>query len=247
MRRWRGLAWWGVTLALLPLLLPLALHARRRALRLAPAAGPQCGLAGGDLAGKPLRLLVLGESTVVGVGASCQQQALVGQLAQALAERLGRPVAWRACGENGITAAQACERLLPQVAGEPVDLALLVFGVNDTTQLSSQRRWQAALGHMADVLARRGARVAFSGVPPLQHFSALPWLLRRLLGARATLLDSGLRRVAGRVGAGYYPVDLAFSSDYLAQDGYHPSSLGYRVWAQSLAQALTRSSTPAAV
>lgn len=244
MKRWRGLAWWSLALPLLPLVLPLALCARRQALRLAPAAGPQSGLAGADLPGAPLRLLVLGESTVVGVGASCLQYALVGQLALALAEHQGRPVAWRACGESGITAAQACERLLPQVLGESVDLALLVFGVNDTTHFSSLHRWQAALGHMAGALARRGSRVAFSSVPPLQHFSALPWLLRRLLGARAALLDSGLCRVASRLGAGYHPVNLVFSADYLALDGYHPSSLGYRVWAQGLAQALTRSPTP---
>ncbi|NQD92058.1 SGNH/GDSL hydrolase family protein [Pseudomonas sp. CrR25] len=231
-------------LALSPLLLPLALHARRRALRLEPAAGPQRGLAGADLTGQPLRLLVLGESTVAGVGAGCQQQALVGQLAQALVERLARPVAWRACGESGITAAQACRRLLPQVVGEPVDLVLLVFGVNDTTQISSRRDWQAALAHLGAALTAQGAQVVFSGVPPLQRFSALPWLLRRLLGMRATCLDADLRRVADLVGAEHHPLNMDFSAAYLALDGYHPSSLGYRVWAQSLAAAISLSPTP---
>lgn len=159
----RGYAWWLTVLALSPVLVPLAMRTRRQALRLPPAEGPQRGLAGADLAGEPLRLLVLGESTVVGVGVGCLRAALVGQLAEALAARQGRPVAWRACGENGITAAQACERLLPQVLGEPFDLALLVFGVNDTTHLTSLQRWRVALGSMAGVLARRGVRVAFSG------------------------------------------------------------------------------------
>lgn len=231
----RAYAWWLGLALLAPIALPLAVHTRRNALRLPPASGPLNGVAGADLPGEPLRLLVLGESTVVGVGVDELHAALVAQLAAALAARSGRPVAWRACGENGITATQAHERLLPQVLDQPFDLALLVFGVNDTTHLTSLLRWEAALGGMAQALTARGARVAFSSVPPLQHFTALPWLLRRLLGMRAALLDARLRRLAARQGAGHHAVELEFSAEYLARDGYHPSALGYRVWAEGLA------------
>lgn len=241
MSRRAELAWWLVLLPLLPLLVPMALRTRRLALRLAPAAGPRRGLVGAGFPGAPLRLLLLGESTAVGVGASCLQHALAGRLAQALAEREGRPVAWRVCGESGMTAPQACRNLLAQALAEPADIALLVFGVNDSTRLTSLRRWQAALTEMAGALGASGVRVIFSGVPPLQHFAALPWLLRRLLGRRAALLDARLRRLATAMGAGYHPLSLPFSADYLALDGYHPSSLGYRVWACDLAQRLSRS------
>lgn len=237
----RAYAWWIGLLLLAPIALPLALRTRRNTLRLAPAAGLLSGVAGEGLPGAPLRLLVLGESTVVGVGVDDMQLALVGQLAGALALQCGRPVAWRACGENGVTAVQACQRLLPQVLEQPIDLALLVFGVNDTTRLTSMLRWQTALGSMAQALTARGAQVAFSSVPPLQHFTALPWLLRRLLGWRAALLDARLSQLAHRLGAGHHAVDLEFSPAYLARDGYHPSALGYRVWAQGLAVSLAPS------
>ena len=246
MSAWRELRWWLLLLPALPLIVPLALHTRRHALRLAPAAGPARGVAGAQLPGEPLRLLVLGESTVVGVGVSCLQYALAGCLAQALCERLGRPVAWRACGENGITAAQACERLLPQVLDEAPQLVLLVFGVNDSTAVTSLRRWQRALAHMAEALKARGARVAFSAVPPLQHFHALPWLLRAMLGARAASLDVRLRQLARAVEADHCPMNLPFSAQYLALDGYHPSGLGYRLWAQGVAARLTLPKTRAA-
>ncbi|MBP8203740.1 SGNH/GDSL hydrolase family protein [Pseudomonas sp. TMP25] len=237
----RAYAWWVGLLLLAPLALPLALRTRRRALRLPPAAGLLSGVAGEGLPGAPLRLLVLGESTVVGVGVDDMQLALAGQLAGALAVHYARPVAWRACGENGVTAAQARERLLPQALEQPVDLALLVFGVNDTTRLTSLLRWETALGGMAQALTVRGAQVAFSSVPPLQHFTALPWLLRRLLGWRATLLDARLGQLARRLGVGHHSVDLEFSPAYLARDGYHPSALGYRVWAEGLAVSLAPS------
>jgi lysophospholipase L1-like esterase len=231
-------AWWLVALLLLPVLLPMALYTRRRALRLAPAAGPQQGLAGAEFAGPALRVLLLGESTVAGVGVACQSQALVGQLAQVLAAQQCRPVAWKACGENGITASQACERLLPQALAVPADLLLLVFGVNDSTHLSSLRVWRQALRQMTRALQAQGAQVAFTAVPPLQHFSALPWLLRRVLGWRAAILDTQLRRLARQLGALYCPVELDFSASYLAVDGYHPSQQGYQVWAAGLAPQL---------
>lgn len=239
MTRLRAGLWWGLTLALAPIALPQALWTRRTALRLPEAAGEPRGLAGGQFAGEPLRLLLIGESTVAGVGVEALEAALAGQLAAALAERLRRPVAWRACGENGITAGEACQRLLPLALEEPVDLALLVFGVNDTTQLSSLARWDSALRALGRALGQRGARVAFTGVPPIQHFSALPWLLRRLLGLRAALLDGELRRVCAEEGADYARLELSFCADYLARDGYHPSALGYRVWGEGLAARLT--------
>lgn len=234
----RHALWWLATVPLLPLALPLAVHTRRTALRLPIAQGEPAGVAGADLPGEPLRLLLIGESTVAGVGVESVDLALASCLAGALAERLRRPVHWRACGENGITAAQAHERLLPLGLAEPADLALLVFGVNDTTHLTTSRRWVQSLARMAEALKGQGCRVAFSAVPPLQHFSALPWLLRQLMGWRASLLDRELQGLARRLGALHCVLDLPFEPAYLAEDGYHPSALGYRQWADGLAERL---------
>jgi lysophospholipase L1-like esterase len=66
----------------------------------------------------------------------------------------------------------------------------------------------------------------------------LPWLVRRLLGLRAALLDRDLQALAARLGARHCALDMPFAAQYLARDGYHPSALGYRLWAQALAQRL---------
>ena len=145
-------------------------------------------------------------------------------------------MAWRAAGENGITAGEACERLLPLVAGQDHDLVALVFGVNDTTHFSSRRRWLGALERLIEHFQRRGARVVCTAVPPLQHFTALPWLLRQLLGWRASLLNRQLSAQALLQGAGYCAVSLEMQPQFLAIDGYHPSALGYQVWGEHLAQ-----------
>lgn len=225
--------WWLLFVLFLPVLLPQALITRRRAIRLEPAQGAQTGVVGGGV-GEPLRLLVLGESTAAGVGVSSQHEALAGCFAEQLAHHAGRPVVWRALGENGITAAQALERLLPQVSDQRFDLVLLVFGVNDTTHFSSNARWQMALQKLAQAFVRPDCRVLYAAVPPVRHFSALPWLLRQVLGLRAVLLDWQLARVAADVSALHCSVALEFTPEFLACDGYHPSAQGYRRWAEGL-------------
>ncbi|OTE98412.1 lysophospholipase, partial [Pseudomonas aeruginosa] len=104
-------------------------------------------------------MLLFGESTVAGVGASCLDYALAGRLAAALGERLRRPVAWQALGENGITSGEARERLLPQVAGRFFDQVILVFGVNDTTSLRSLERWRADCAALIEGFQAAGAQV----------------------------------------------------------------------------------------
>lgn len=237
MIRLATLGWWLFFLLLLPVLLPQALLSRRRAIRLEPAAGPWTGVVGaGDE--PPLRLLLVGESTVAGVGVASQREALGAQLAEKLAAQLKRPVTWQALGENGITACEATERLLPQVANQRFDLVLLVFGVNDTTHFTSSLRWQAALSSLAQTFIASGCQIAFTAVPPMQHFSALPWLLRRMLGLRAALLDRQLGAVADQFSAAHCQVVLEFTPAYLARDGYHPSARGYQVWAEGLSALL---------
>ena len=232
----RGLLWWMIAVPLSPVMLPLAVYALNTTLRLPVASGPREGVVGVERTGRALRLLVLGESTAVGVGVEQLEDGLAAQLARCLSERFERTVCWRTCGESGIRLGGALERLLPGVRHEePADIVLLVLGVNDTMGLCGKRRWQEGLARLIDGCAGGGARVVLTGVPPIQHFCALPWLLRRVFGWRASLLDRWARQVAERKGALHLPVRLRFEPRFLARDGYHPSSAGYRYWAQSLA------------
>jgi hypothetical protein len=76
---------------LMPLLAVQGRGVRRRMPRLPPAAGQVSGTVGG--AGPPARLVVLGESTVAGIGAATQAEGLTGHLAAALARSTGRTIA----------------------------------------------------------------------------------------------------------------------------------------------------------
>lgn len=230
-----------IALPLLPFLLAQGRRTRRVTPRLPEAGGATCGLAGFESRQAPLKLLSFGESPVAGVGVDTHEQAITGQLACILAERLRRPVSWQACGQNGATARQALHGLLPAVRPEPVDLALVAFGVNDTTAFRQVRHWRADMSALLDGLQARcrPRLILLSGVPPVGRFPALPQPLRAVMGMKAAALDRALASLAQtRAGTLYVPLLLdTRDSALMAHDGYHPSAAGCTAWAALLAGA----------
>ena len=230
-----------VALPMLPFLIAQGRHARRVTPRLPEADGPAEGTAGLSLGGQPVSLLTVGESPVAGVGVSTHEEAITGQLAHALAIRMQRPVSWRACGRNGVTAREALERVFPSIPAKQVDIALVAFGVNDTTAFSPVSRWQRDLRDVLQTLERRcnPGLVLLSGVPPMAGFPALPQPLRWVMGLKAAALDRAARELAAKIPhICHVPLALdASDPGMMARDGYHPSAQGCIAWAQLLAQA----------
>lgn len=230
-----------VALPMLPFLIAQGRHTRKVTPRLPEAGGPVEGVAGVSQSGMPLSLLTLGESPVAGVGVATHEEAITGQLAQALASRLQRPVNWRACGKNGVTAREALELVMPLIPERQVDIALVAFGVNDTTAFRPVSRWRRDLRDVLQALEQRcrPGVVLLSGVPPVSHFPALPQPLRWVMGLKAAVLDRAARELAGEYAHIHY-VPLALDTrdqTMMAPDGYHPSAKGCTAWAELLAKA----------
>lgn len=229
-----------IALPLLPFLVAQGRHTRRVTPRLPEAIGPASGIAGERHDGAPLSLLTVGESPVAGVGVSTHEEAITGQLAHALAVRLSRPVSWRACGKNGVTAREALEQVIPAVPSEPVDIALVAFGVNDTTAFRPVSGWCRDLRAVLDALDARcqPQLVLLSGVPPVAHFPALPQPLRWVMGLKARTLDVAAQALAmERARTLHVPLALdTHDVTMMASDGYHPSAKGCTAWAGLLSE-----------
>ncbi|QKW34009.1 SGNH/GDSL hydrolase family protein [Actinomadura sp. NAK00032] len=260
------------SMMLIPLAPVLAFQAWRtvrRTPRLDPAGGDEHGFVQGANpgAGRPaFRVVVIGESTAVGVGASRHTEALPGYLAEALRERLRRSVAWSVTGENGATARRITSGLVPAAAGAlngaagrtadrtvngtpkgtaggcAADLVVVTVGINDLIRRRPLRRWAADVSELVGVLRGRyaGATVLVAGMPPVHRFPAIPQPLRYVLGARARTMDRIMREAARAGGAVHAPMDEAMARDrgLFASDGFHPSPAGYRAWAHDLAHAV---------
>ncbi len=236
-----------IALPMLPFLIAQGRHTRRVTPRLPEADGPVEGVAGTTQSGQPLSLLTVGESPVAGVGVRTHEEAITGQLAQALALRAKRPVAWRACGKNGVTAREAIESVLPAIPEQCFDIVLVAFGVNDTTAFRPVSHWRRDMREVLHTLEQRcrPGVVLLSGVPPIAHFPALPQPLRWVMGLKAGVLDLAVRELAAEQRHFRY-VPLALDTgdkSMMASDGYHPSAKGCAAWAELLADEGVRSLT----
>lgn len=234
-----------IALPLLPFLVAQGRRTRRITPRLPEAGGPTRGVIGGERDAAPLSLLTVGESPVAGVGVTTHEEAITGQLAQALSGALRCPVHWSAYGKNGVTAGEALEQVLPRIPEAPVDVALVAFGVNDTTAFRPVVTWRrdlAAVLRTLDMRCKPGL-VIVSGVPPIAHFPALPQPLRWVMGLKAQALDAAARDLAAATPRSLY-VRLSLDTRdpaLMASDGYHPSALGCKAWAALVADACTAS------
>ena len=228
---------------LLPVLVIQGLWLRRTVPRLGEAGGPLEGETAGEA--PPLRLLLLGESTVAGVGASNHDEGLVGRIAASLSEHSGRAIRWRVMGRNGLTARQLRTELVVPATGLEADLAVIALGVNDSVRLNRPGRWRRELEQLIRELRTRCGNIPvfLAALPPMGDFPALPQPVRWVLGTRARLLDRASRELAASTDNLFHvplPAQLeGHISEYFAEDGFHPSPAGYRVWGKGLAERIS--------
>lgn len=232
-----------LTPPLLPVLLAQGYWVRKRTPRLPDAGGPREGTVAGE--GEPIKLIGLGESTVAGIGAATHETALTGQLALALGRESKRSVNWVVVARSGINARQSLTELVPQLAGHRADVALIALGVNDSIEFHTARRWASDIERL--IAAVRGevgdALVLLSGVPPLAYFPALPQPLSFVLGARSASLGEasvGVAKKLKRVVHVPFQIEKRGSRQLFCADGFHPSELGYTLWARQLAEGFAR-------
>lgn len=225
-----------LSLATVPVILPQAKFVRSRIPRLPEAAGPRSGSAGHH--GGRLRLAVVGESTVVGVGIAHLSDGVPAKVAEEVSASTGMRVAWRAIGcGHGMTALRAHDALVAKEV-EGFDGAVVLLGVNDVFRFTGLARWRGAVASLANELRSRGCRfVVFSAVPPVGRFPALPLPLRAVLGLRAELLDAALEQQSRETGLfTHCPIEFGAQAAHVASDGVHPSLEGYALWATQLSK-----------
>jgi lysophospholipase L1-like esterase len=231
----------AAALPIAPLLLWQGRRVRRDTPKLPEAEGPRDGVAGAGRSGRPLRLLIVGDSSAAGVGAAVQDEALAGRLAERLAPRLPGPLAWRLVARTGTTTREALA-LIDEAPPDRFDVTVVALGVNDVTALRPVPFW---LDDVARVHARlherhRVRRVLWSGLPPMHRFPALPQPLRGVMGLHACALDAALGRwCASRPGgalpsATHVPLPPMSDPSMVAADGFHPGPGAYVAWADAL-------------
>jgi len=223
------------TLALAPLLWWQGRRVRREALRLPEAAGPRAGVAG---QGRPLRLLLLGDSSAAGVGVADQSDALAGRLVELLGA--DHRVHWRLEAATGDRLEDVLRRA-QELPPEAFDAVVVAVGVNDATGRTSTAAWRRGLRRLLAILDARCGQplVLVCAIPPMQAFPALPRPLAGWLGLAAARLNGATRaELAGASRACLVPFEFEPDPRWMCEDGFHPSAAGYRRWAEAVAATL---------
>ncbi len=230
-------------LLLSPVLVAQALVTRARLPRLPEAAGAREGEVG---RGPLLRLLMLGDSSAAGVGVACQSQALAGFLPSALARHARVCVRWRLVAKAGVTSAQ-CLDLLAAHASAPIDIAVVVLGVNDVVDQVPSQRAVAAREAIANRLrnAHGAAHVVFAPLPPVERFPGLPQPLRWVAGRDARRHDEAVAEWARtRSDVSHVAIELPLNRELMAADGFHPGEPVYRICGTAIAEHIAKRVLP---
>lgn len=183
--------------------------------------------------GEPFTVAVLGDSSVVGVGAERPEDTIAYGVAVAVAE--GYRVTLHCLGVSGARLANVVNEQVPQLAGLGADAVLVCVGTNDITHGTSTRALRRQLRTLASGLATVApdAVVVVSGLPPADVSPAFHPPLRHLLGLRAWALTRLYRSALADSGITVFDIAsetrLAFRGrrEMFSADMFHPSSVGY--------------------
>ena len=225
----------AVVLPVSPFLFLLGQRTRRKVGLLPDAAGAKSGVIGeGDT---PSTLLVIGESTVAGLGARTHSQALAGRFAEQLSGRIGNAVKWSVVGRNGVTAERTIKELVPIVPGENFDYILVGLGGNDVMKLSSPRKWRRDMMRLLEILREKNpnATIFVANCPMIKYSPAIPHPIKFLLWELSKLHDANIKEFTADMDRVFYyhqPADVQL--DGFFADGIHPSEQGYADWSAAM-------------
>lgn len=182
----------------------------------------------------PARLLLVGDSTAVGTGASTPEASVAGLIAR------------RHPGVQIVNRARVGARfsdIARQLDGnERFDIILILGGGNDVIRLTQAASLQASIRRTLKKARARAASVVLmpAGNVGNTPFFPMPWAW--LMTRRSRQLHALARAAAASAGALYVNGYRERADDPFVQqaqllnarDGLHPSDAGYRLWFEAL-------------
>ena len=197
------------------------------------ASGETTGTVGDQPAAE---LLVIGESTVAGLGARTHDLALAGQFSRRLSDRIGTGVNWTVVGKGGVTADQTIRELLPRVPDKEFDYILIGLGGNDVMKLSSPRKWRRDMIRLIDLLREKSPKsiIFVTNCPVIRLSPAIPHPIKGILWQLSRLHDANIKDFSRSLENVFYYHQPETVPDGFFSDGVHPSELGYAAWSEAM-------------
>ncbi|MCU1353382.1 MAG: Secreted protein [Acidimicrobiales bacterium] len=193
------------------------------------------GLVAGSGEGPPVRLIVLGDSTVTGPGLTRPDEIW---LRRALVElELHHPVDVLSFAVGGSRVSDV-RRGLDQALAIPADLAVVAVGSNDAIHATPTRQFARDLDDVVRRLLEHVPVVAVGNVGDLGNIARVPPPLKSVLRRRGRIICRQIEEVVARhsraVLLDVTTSDAAFRDrSVFAPDLFHPSPVGHSHWARA--------------
>mgnify|MGYP001627195360 CR=1 FL=1 len=185
---------------------------------------------------KTTTLLIIGESTAAGVGASTEEATFAYQVYH----NLGQEYNVLNLGKNGLKAAElphlfASSKIIPP----SISVAVILIGANDCFGFTKPKEFTEAILSFAGQLQKNHGTIktVIQVIPPVYTFPAIPWIGKVLLGLHRFLLSSALRaKIVDFPSVTFMKNQQKFEASFFAADGIHPSDTGYAAMAKITAE-----------
>lgn len=225
----------ATTLVLIPALLLQGYKVKKNTLRLPEPDGERHGVSG---QGKPLSILIVGDSAAAGVGVKHQNDALSGSILSELNDQF--KMTWKLVAKTGHTSLQVIQSI-QQIEDQHFDVVISSIGVNDVTKLMSAHQWIKKQEIIYTLIENKFSPqlIIAAGVPPMHLFPALPNPLGWLFGQYAHAMNEKLEKyIMLNPKMDWIEYDIQQYRDLnldMAEDGFHPSKAVYQLWAKQVA------------
>lgn len=192
-----------------------------------------------------LKLVIVGDSLMAGVGTSGKTKALSYSVAKEFARVQNSNVELIDLATPGSGVEDVLQNQLPEAIKEKPDFVLVMIGVNDVHNLKSAEYFKDNYGRIVSALSTRTeAKVTLINIPYLGSDKIVlpPWNL--LLDLRTTEFNDIIRQLSGKAKLidlyGKFKTQFQKSSNLYSKDQFHPSDLGYAEWAGYINANLSR-------
>ena len=227
-----------------PILFFQAKRVRQRVPNLPEAKNPSGQIS--QINTESFNLLVLGESTMAGVGIKDHKNGFASSLASYLSNCLSTSVNWEVQARSGFTTGEITKELLPLISMETVDLIVIGTGANDAFSLHSPGRFARDIKKMLNALkgVYPHSPIVFINMPPISYFPAFTKLMQYCIGTWVKHNGLALSKLIQEYEQVFYMKEDIIPEDWfdkyenfgnindMFSDGVHPSKTTYKLWAK---------------
>lgn len=181
-------------------------------------------------------LLIIGESTAAGVGATSTERTFASHIFKNLKEQF----TIINIGENGLKAEnlQSLFRKSENEMPRNFSKTIILIGANDCFRFTPPGKFRTEIESFIHylVLEKNVEKITIPLIPPVQIFPGIPKIMRFFLGWQRGILTGELEKLEKKLPhLSFENHGGKFAGEFFSEDGIHPSDMGYEQIASFIA------------